>query len=87
MTAGKTGGQLFLGVVVALGALLAAGLAQAGGLFLYEVGPSDVGYAAAGNAARAEEPSTLLFNPAGMTRLPGTQVPHVAGNYNSWQSM
>ncbi|HWU40279.1 MAG TPA: outer membrane protein transport protein, partial [Candidatus Acidoferrum sp.] len=74
MTAGKRGWGLFLGVVVGLGALLATGSAQAGGLFLYEVGTSDVGYAAAGNAARAEEPSTLLFNPAGMTRLSGTQV-------------
>ena len=70
----RTGWSRFVAVVLVLGMLLAASPARAGGLFLYEVATPDVGYAAAGNAARAEEPSTLLFNPAGMTRLPGTQV-------------
>ncbi len=44
-------------------------LVFAGGVFLYEVGTPDVGLAAAGWAARAEDASTVLTNPAGMTRL------------------
>jgi long-chain fatty acid transport protein len=71
---GRIGGRSVLVVLLALGTTLIPAPARAGGLFLYEVGTPDVGYAAAGNAARAEEPSTLLFNPAGMTRLEGTQV-------------
>lgn len=52
----------------------AAGQAQAGGLMLYEVGTADVGLAAAGYAARAQDASTVFSNPAGMTRLEGTQL-------------
>lgn len=48
--------------------------AQAGGISLYEVGTDDVGLAAAGYSARAQDPSTILTNPAGMTRLKGKQV-------------
>ena len=48
--------------------------AQAGGISLYEVGTADVGLAAAGQAARAQDASTVLTNPAGMTRLAGDQV-------------
>lgn len=47
---------------------------QAGGLYLYELGTSDIGFAAAGTAARAEDASTVYANPAGMTRLPGNQL-------------
>lgn len=47
---------------------------RAGGLALYEIGSPDVGLAAAGYAARAQEASTVFTNPAGMTLLPGTQV-------------
>jgi long-chain fatty acid transport protein len=47
---------------------------QAGGLYLYEIGTNDVGFAAAGTAARAEDASTVYANPAGMTRLDGDQV-------------
>jgi long-chain fatty acid transport protein len=47
---------------------------QAGGLYLYEIGTSDLGLAAAGTAARAEDASTLFANPAGMTRLAGNQM-------------
>jgi len=43
--------------------------ARAGGLYLYEVGSPDVGLAAAGYAARAQDASTAFTNPAGMTRL------------------
>lgn len=44
-------------------------LAQAGGVALYEVGPSQTALASAGWAARADDASTLFTNPAGMTRL------------------
>jgi long-chain fatty acid transport protein len=49
--------------------LLSAASAQAGGFYLYEVGSPDVGLAAAGYAARAQDASTVFTNPAGMTRL------------------
>ncbi len=45
----------------------------AGGLYLYEIGTSDLGLAGAGTAARAEDASTVYANPAGMTRLAGDQ--------------
>jgi long-chain fatty acid transport protein len=47
--------------------------AHAGGIGLYEVGTPDVGLASAGYAARAQDASTVLTNPAGMTRLDGGQ--------------
>jgi long-chain fatty acid transport protein len=47
--------------------------AQAGGIILYEIGTPDVGLASAGYAARADDASTLFKNPAGMSRLEGTQ--------------
>jgi long-chain fatty acid transport protein len=46
----------------------------AGGLYMYEIGTSDLGFAAAGTAARAEDASTVFANPAGMTRLAGNQM-------------
>jgi len=46
----------------------------AGGILFYEVGTSEIGLASAGAAARAGSASTLLTNPAGLTRLEGTQV-------------
>jgi long-chain fatty acid transport protein len=57
-----------------IGITLIAGPARAGGLFFYEVGTSDIGFASAGYAARANAPVTLLSNPGGMTRLEGIQV-------------
>ena len=74
MKAGRSWWKSCLVLILTLGTIMVPVLSHAGGLFLYEVATPDLGYAAAGNAARAEEPSTLLFNPAGMTRLPGTQV-------------
>src|SRR5690349_11644925 len=60
---------------ISTGCLLAlAGYAHAGGLGLYEVGSADVGLASAGYGARAQDASTVLTNPAGMTRLEGTQT-------------
>ena len=63
--------------VFAIFALLTACLAQtafAGGIYLYETGIPDVSTAFAGVAARAEDASTAFSNPAGMTRLTGTQM-------------
>lgn len=40
-----------------------------GGAILYEIGTPDVGLAAAGYAARAQDAATVFTNPAGMTRL------------------
>src|SRR5262245_2719385 len=46
----------------------------AGAFGLAEQSASGVGNAFAGGAAVAEDASTIYFNPAGMTRLPGRQV-------------
>lgn len=46
----------------------------AGGIILYEISSADTRLASAGWSARAEDPSTLFTNPAGMTRLCGKQV-------------
>jgi long-chain fatty acid transport protein len=48
--------------------------AQAGGIELYEIATPDVGLASAGYAARADDASTLFKNPAGMSRLDGSQL-------------
>ena len=53
--------------------VVAVGEAGAGGLSLYEVGTADVGLASAGYGARAQDASTVLTNPAGMTRLAATR--------------
>jgi len=59
----------------AVAAVVAWPLASsAGGIYMYEIGTSDLGFAAAGTAARAEDASTLFANPAGMTRLAGDQM-------------
>ncbi len=51
-----------------------AGQAAASGFQLQEQNASGLGNAYAGQAAAAENASTIFFNPAGMTRLPGRQV-------------
>jgi long-chain fatty acid transport protein len=56
------------------GSALFPGTARAAGFLFYEVGTPEVGLASAGFAARAASPSTLLTNPAGMSRLEGSQV-------------
>ncbi|MGH8350806.1 MAG: OmpP1/FadL family transporter [Pseudomonas sp.] len=48
--------------------------AWAGGLMLNEIGTDNAGLANAGAAARAQGPSTIASNPAGMSYLPGTQI-------------
>lgn len=59
-------------VVSALGSF--AGGAQASGFALIEQNASGIGNAFAGQAASAQDASTIFFNPAGMTLLPGRQV-------------
>ncbi len=49
--------------------LMGATTAWGGGIFLYEIASPEVGLAAAGWSARAQDPSTLFTNPAGMSRI------------------
>ena len=51
-----------------------AGLTQAAGFALVEQNASGLGNAYAGQAASAQDASTIFFNPAGMTYLPDRQV-------------
>ncbi len=51
-----------------------AGGAHASGFQLIEQNASGLGNAYAGQAAAAEDASTVYFNPAGMTRLPGKNL-------------
>ena len=60
-------------LIVVLAVLLPS-FAWAGGLALYELGTPDVGTAAAGWSARAQDASTAFTNPAGMTRLERSQM-------------
>jgi long-chain fatty acid transport protein len=55
-------------------ALCCSPLAQAGGIMLYEIGSDNTGLVNAGAAARAQGPSTIASNPAGLSYLDGTQV-------------
>jgi long-chain fatty acid transport protein len=63
---------------------LTAGPALAGGLIGYELGTADSGLASAGYGARAQDASTVFTNPAGMTRLDGTQF--LAGGQVLWSN-
>ncbi len=63
---------LTFGSALACGAALTPS-AYPGGIILYEIATPDVGLATAGYAARAQDPSTLFTNPAGMSLLPGSQ--------------
>jgi long-chain fatty acid transport protein len=56
-------------VCMLLGFAFFCARAYAGGIALYEVGPSQTALASAGWASRADDASTLFTNPAGMTRL------------------
>ncbi|MBB4284364.1 OmpP1/FadL family transporter [Roseospira goensis] len=62
------------GLAVTLMAGVAAGPAVASGFQLKEQGAEGLGNAYAGASAKAYDPSTAFFNPAGMTRLSGTHV-------------
>jgi long-chain fatty acid transport protein len=55
-------------------ALTGVGPAVAGGFYLQEQSPKEIGRAFSGGAAAADDPSTIFFNPAGMTELEGVQI-------------
>lgn len=57
-------------VVLILSGLVCSSFSHASALYFYEIGTEDVGLAGAGQAARAQDASTIVTNPAGMTRLP-----------------
>ena len=63
-----------LGALSCAASALLPTAASAAGFLWYEVGTSEIGLASAGSTARAGSPSTLLSNPAGLTRVDGTQV-------------
>lgn len=73
----RTRSLLALAVVAALGGWAAR--AEASGFQLIEQNGSGLGLAHAGEAAAAEDASTVFFNPAGMTRLEGKHLV-LAGN-------
>lgn len=52
-------------VVLILSGLVCSSFSHASALYFYEIGTEDVG-----QAARAQDASTIVTNPAGMTRLP-----------------
>ncbi|SDG74908.1 long-chain fatty acid transport protein [Vibrio xiamenensis] len=53
------------------GSVLLCSSAHAAGLYLYELANTDVGFASAGNAARAQDASVLATNPAGLSHIQG----------------
>ena len=53
---------------------LAAAPAAAGGFYIQEQSTTEAGRAYSGEAAAADTPATVFFNPAGMTELDGIQV-------------
>ena len=79
-----------LAVTLCFGQLAMARAAHAGSLYIYEMAnPSDVGYAGAGLAVRAEDAGTVFANPAGMTRMleptyqAGVQPLYINANWDS----
>lgn len=63
---------LFFALLVFL--LIPSAPARAGGIAVYEMGTPDVGLAAAGWAARAQDASTVFKNPAGMSLLSKSEL-------------
>ena len=63
-----------LPAAIALAMAGTAGVAQGSGFQLMEQNASGLGNAYAGQAATAQDASTVFWNPAGMTRLPGRSV-------------
>lgn len=70
-------GQAMTGPVmigIAYAGVVAAPEARAGGFMLQEQSQVEIGRAFSGAAASADDPSTVWYNPAGMTELPGLQI-------------
>ena len=59
---------------LALSLGLLSGNTWAGGILIYEAGQEGNGLANAGAAALVTDPSVLMSNPAGLTKLKGTQI-------------
>jgi long-chain fatty acid transport protein len=66
--------ELRIVLLVGIALLRLCPSSRGGGISLYEIATPDVGLAAAGYAARADDASTLFKNPAGMNRLNETQL-------------
>jgi len=66
--------QTVVGWSVASALLVMSGSAAASGFALIEQSGSGLGNAYAGGAASAEDASTIFYNPAGMSRLGGSQM-------------
>ena len=65
---------LLLSATLLSGFLLSgASAVRAAGYAVLEQSAESQGTSHAGSAARADDPSTLFYNPAGMARLPGFQ--------------
>lgn len=64
----------FSKTMLALGIASVTSVSHAGSFGLIEQGASGQGSAYAGAAAIAEDASTIYFNPAGMTKLSGSQI-------------
>ena len=60
--------------IILISGMLFSTLSHASALYFYEIGTEDTALAGAGQAARAQDASTLFTNPAGMTRLPDHMV-------------
>lgn len=71
MTRTRARRHALLGVAMAWGM---TGQAHAGGFMLAEQSQREIGRAFSGGAAAADDPSTIFYNPAGMTELPGLQI-------------
>jgi len=63
---------MFMSLALFMGVF--AGMAEGGGLILYEVNSPSTGTASAGWAASANDAATAFQNPAGMTRLDRSQL-------------
>jgi long-chain fatty acid transport protein len=62
------------GAALVLSATAASGFASAAGFYIQEQSAAGVGRAQAGNVAISDDASTIYFNPAGLTQLPGVQI-------------
>ncbi len=70
----KIRNKLGLAVAAAVGSSIISTQAFAAGFALIENSASGMGNAFAGGSAIAEDASTVWFNPAGMTRISGSQI-------------
>ena len=62
------------GISALIMSLLASPSALAGGFMLQEQSQVEIGRAFSGAAAAADDPSTIFYNPAGMTELEGIRI-------------